>query len=132
MIGRDRYRGGNFLDVIPVRRSDVVQEEDESGCVTLSRPRSRSSMLTALAGVLKKSRYVQFTLDVPGTAVWKRIDGRRTIAGLAAEAGRDGLDGPSESEYLRLAQFVRSLQRQGLVRLELPGHDRRHRQPVSD
>ncbi|MBN2415821.1 PqqD family protein [bacterium] len=123
MRRRPAYRNRNFLDFVPVRKSDVRQEVDREGRVTLIRPRAGSRLLVLLTRLLNKSRDLRFSLDGTGTAVWSSIDGRRTIAELTAGAGTAGAEPVTESDYIRCADFVRSLQRRGLITLVYPCRD---------
>ena len=105
----------------PVRNRDVTESETVSGCVRLSLP---VAVRPALAGLARRfglwdGRALRRTveLDEMGSAVWRAVDGRATVADIAARlAGRYGLD-PAEAE-LAVAQFLRQLGQRGAIGME--------------
>lgn len=90
------------------------------GRVVLERPRPSRRGWDGLAERFSYWASVRrVRLDEVGSAAWRRIDGRRTVAevafGLAAEGGA-AVDAAEE----RVGAFVRELARLGFVELRVP------------
>lgn len=102
----------------PVKSRDVAEDETASGCVRLSLP---VAVRPALAGLARRfglwdGKVLRKTveLDALGSAVWRLIDGRRSIGGIAAAlADRFGLD--AREAELAVAEFLRQLGRRGAI-----------------
>jgi hypothetical protein len=102
----------------PVKSRDVLADEAPSGCVRLSLP---VAVRPALAGLARRfglwdGRVLRKTveLDAMGSAVWRLIDGRRSLGQIAAAlAERFGLD--AREAELAVAEFLRQLGRRGAI-----------------
>ncbi|EHJ49245.1 hypothetical protein DFW101_3246 [Solidesulfovibrio carbinoliphilus subsp. oakridgensis] len=102
----------------PVKSRDVLADEAPSGCVRLSLP---VAVRPALAGLARRfglwdGKVLRKTveLDAMGSAVWRLIDGRRSLGDIAAAlAGRFGLD--AREAELAVAEFLRQLGRRGAI-----------------
>lgn len=117
---RDPLEGTNLLDLVPER---IAPWHEEDGRSVVERPlppvrgvRSLFRRLSFLTGV-KRLR-----LDPLGTAVWLRLDGRRTVAEVAAELRREFGAGCEPAEQ-RLGLFLGMLRRERLI--AYPGVDDR-------
>ncbi len=79
-------------------------------------PRAILERLSALTGVRR------LRLDPRGSFLWRRIDGERSIAALAAEL-RDGFGDAVEPAEERVTRFLSWLERERLVEhLDLAGN----------
>ncbi len=109
----------NLLEVSPAR---AAAWSEVDGRVVVERPRPRRSWLRApleRLGVLLTAPRIR--LDERGSFVWKRLDGARTVAELAAEL-RASFGESVEPAEERLGELVRQLRRARLV--TYPGLDR--------
>jgi len=117
-------RTAEWSEAAPKEREEAAGEPGEAPAenrVVVERPlppvRGISSLLqriSALTGVRR------LRLDGPGSSVWRRMDGSRTVGELAAEL-RSELGEPAEDAEARVVRFVTLLRREGLV--ALPGLD---------
>lgn len=106
------------LALSPVIGRDVEADETVAGMVRLSLP---VAVRPALAGWARrlgvwdgKPLRKTVELDAMGSAVWRLIDGRRTVGDIAAAlAVRYGLD--AREAELAVAEFMRQLGRRGAV-----------------
>ena len=102
----------NLMDLIPLRQ--VQWEEDkETHLVSILKPKFN------LASIQKrlKSPFYKVNLDNLGSAIWKNINGRNsvyTIANMLQEIR----DEPMKNLYERVGAFIKSLERNRLIRLE--------------
>ncbi len=89
--------------------------EDEQGRVVLERPKPTTAGLKGIGDLVSwwlSPRKVR--LDALGTSVWRLIDGRTSVAELAA-----AIESEHEAENAadRAALFVRLLRREGYIQL---------------
>lgn len=106
------------LALVPVKNRDVDETCTADGLVRLSLPVAVRPVLAGLARRLGlwDGRVLRKTveLDVLGTAVWRAIDGRTSVAAIAAGLARDYRLDTREAE-LAVAQFLRQLGRRGAI-----------------
>lgn len=115
---RDPLASVNLLELRPVRTASW-REEGERVVVERALPPARG-----LRGLLKRLSFltgVKFLrLDELGTAVWCRLDGRRTVAEVCTEVRREFGERCEPAER-RLQLFLGMLRREGLI--GYPGWD---------
>lgn len=109
----------NLLDTVPVR-SEHLTTEWEGDCIVLAYPRFKRAWMRRFFLPKSMSPFIHIRLEEHGTAVWELIDGRRTvreIIGLLAGhfAG--------EEYAARVTAYLMQMQKDGLVRLHLPGQE---------
>ncbi len=110
--------GINLLELAPLRLADW---EEIDGQAVLLRPRPSASGLERLLETVSYRLSVRrIRLDEPGSFAWLRLDGRRTVAEVAALM-RAELGAGVEPAEERLGTLVRQLHGQGLV--AYPGFD---------
>ena len=101
-----------------MKNRDVEESSTTDGLVRLSVPVAVRPVLAGLARRLGlwDGRVLRKTveLDVLGTAVWRAIDGRASVAAIAAGLARDYRLDTREAE-LSVAQFLRQLGRRGAI-----------------
>lgn len=97
----------NYLEKIPVHPEGISWKTDESGIVTLEI--ENKGVMNRICQVLfKKSKVSYIHLDKTGSFVWPLIDGKKSIAELAADVDAH-FGEEAHPLYERLAQFFRVL-----------------------
>ena len=107
----------SLLDTVPVSGSQVLTEW-EGECVVLALPRFRQRWMQRWLLPKGMSPCTRVQLEEHGTAVWRLIDGRRTVGEIIAllsphfhgEAGYEA----------RVTTYLMRMQRDGLIRLIAP------------
>lgn len=120
-----RTRGGrlprtkrvNLLDTIPVPSAHITTEWDADGCAVLVYPRFKRRWMRRLFLPKALSPYLHVRLEAHGTAVWRLLDGRRTVRQLITLlAGHFA----GEADYpSRVTAYLMQLQRDGFIRLQV-------------
>ena len=106
----------NLLDTVPVRSGHLTTEW-EGDCAVLAYPRFKRAWMRRLFLPKSMSPFIRIRLEEHGTAVWRLIDGRRTVGEII------GLLAPhfGDEEYAqRVTAYLMQMQRDGLVRLQVP------------
>jgi hypothetical protein len=106
------------LDEVPVRQGGGSVEE-ESGVVLLV-PRYPTIVGRAMGRLLRRSEHIRVKLDDLGSAVWKLIDGKRSVREIGEELKAQFGEG-AEPLYERLTEFLKVLVRNKMIRLVKPG-----------
>lgn len=105
-------RKQNYLDQIPVR-SSLCPWKEEAGKAVLA-VEHKGILYAFTQRVFHKPRVSYITLDVYGTAVWKQIDGEKTVGEIS-----DGLEQQfpeAQGDMLsRVVVFFSILQANGFV-----------------
>jgi hypothetical protein len=96
----------------PVVNPEVKYEEDEDGVVTILVPVRTSSSGQA-------TRTAKIKLDIIGSKVWKRIDGKTSLNEIAQWMKKEFMITEREAE-VSLSMFLKSLVEKRLVALILP------------
>ena len=95
-------------------RGDVVAEEGPDGRVTLRRRRF-GALRSRLVGLVGEPADFTVKLDPLGSAAWRLIDGRRTVAEIKGELQRQH---PAEADLgARLGKFLGTMVSHGLIKL---------------
>ena len=71
----------DIRETIPVRRSHIVTEQGEDGCLVLAYPRFPYRWLNKLFPML--STYIHVPLEKYGSEIWNSIDGHSTVDEIA-------------------------------------------------
>lgn len=111
----------NLLDAIPVRGRHVMTEWEDGG-VVLVFPRFKRIRAWHRLLPTSLSPLIHVRLEEHGTAVWNLIDGQRTVREII-----NLLDShfQGETDYSsRVASYLVQLQRDGFIRLLVPGMSR--------
>lgn len=104
----------NLLDTIPVPAAQIVAELVGEYMV-LAYPRFKKQWMRRWLLPKGLSPYLHVTLEEHGTAVWKLIDGKRTVREIVSLlAGHfDGDEGYAS----RVTAYLMQLQKDGFIRL---------------
>jgi hypothetical protein len=102
----------NLLEIRPVRLAGW--EEIDGRVVLLRPPPSTTGVRRMLDTVLVRLSAHRIRLDEAGSFAWLRLDGRRTVAEVAAEMRRE-LGAAIEPAEERLGVLVRQLHREELL-----------------
>jgi hypothetical protein len=105
-----------FRDLIPVR---AVPSEEHGGRVTLRVPRFTSAFARRWLTPLLPRPDVRVHLDELGSAVWRAMDDRASIAALAARV-HSQLGGGNALNLDRVSTFLRRLHRADAVTFLAP------------
>ncbi|MDR0437323.1 MAG: PqqD family protein [Bacteroidales bacterium] len=103
----------NLFDLIP-EIDERLTTEKEGELSVIAFPRFRNKFVQKYLVPKNKSAIVRVRLDEHGTAVWKLIDGHRTV-GKIAEMLAERFNHEENYEY-RIAQFVAQLYKQGFLK----------------
>lgn len=106
----------SILDAVPVCSPHVITEWREEGAV-LSFPRFKRAWMRRFLLPKGMSPDIHVTLEEHGTAVWRLIDGRRTVQQII-EALAPHFQG-KEGYSSRITTYVMQLQKDGFVRLTI-------------
>jgi hypothetical protein len=85
--------------------------------VVLRAPKFRAKLMVRYLVPRLKRPDVAVHLDAMGSAVWKACDGNATVWDVAGTVHQE-MGGDRESLDARVARFIRTLDREGLIRLE--------------
>ena len=104
----------NLLDTIPVPAEQIVAKE-VGGYMVLAYPRFKKQWMSRWLLPRHMSPYIHVTLEEHGTAVWKLIDGKRSVREivelLASHFAGD------EGYASRVTTYLMQLQKDGFIRL---------------
>ena len=107
----------------PTKNPEVRETPLDSGELLLTYPVRVRPWFTSLArrlgapAVDVQTRRLQ--LDTLGTAAWRLLDGRRTVAGLVRAFARQFQLHPREAE-VSITRFLKELGKRGLIGLKAP------------
>lgn len=104
----------NLLDAIPVPAGHIVAELVD-GYMVLAYPRFKKRWMCRWLLPKGMSPYVHVTLEEHGTAVWKLIDGKRSVRDIVALLAVHF--GEGEEYAPRVAAYLMQMQRDGFIRL---------------
>lgn len=110
----ERQTRFNLLDTIPVCAGDV-RTEWEGECAVLILPRFREAWMQRWLLPKSLSPYVRMPLEEHGTAVWRLVDGQRTVREII-ELLAPHFEGDTTYPS-RVAAYLMRLQKDGLIRL---------------
>lgn len=104
----------NILDTIPICAEHIVTKW-EGECATLTYPRFKRSWMRKLFLPRSMSPDIHVQLEEHGSAVWRLIDGKRTVREIAsiltARLNED------EQYATRITTYFMQLRKDGFVRL---------------
>ena len=104
----------NFLDYVPEHAAKHEWTEDGDGKVTVHMVHDGFYDRIAQR-FFHRPRVSHIDLDGRGSFVWRQIDGKRTVEKIA-EAVKERFGDDAEPLYGRLAEYLRILRNNGLIR----------------
>lgn len=108
------------LDMVPVRNDAVEETPLDGGLVRLAYPLAIKPWFGRLAEKVgmwdQKPMVKRVELDEMGTFVWTRIDGERSVRGIAAEFTEAYGVQPREAE-LAVTTFIKNIGQRGIIGL---------------
>lgn len=109
----------SLLDAIPVC-CDHIRTEWDGDCVVISYPRFRREWMRRFLLPKHLSPDIHVPLEEHGSAVWRLIDGHRTVQEIISLlAGHFQSD---ENYASRVTTYVMQLQKDGFIKLLSPIH----------
>jgi hypothetical protein len=106
----------NLFDTIPVI-SEHITTEYEGELAMIAFPRFRSKFMQKFFVPRNRSPIIRIRLEAHGTAVWKLIDGTRTVEEIV-QILSDHFKNEENYPY-RIAAYIQQLQKQGFVKLKI-------------
>lgn len=106
----------NYLDFIPVPNEQFGWDIDKDNKVTIFVENKGIFNLIAQK-ILGKPKVSQVHLEEMGNFIWPLLDGKRTIYEIG-QMVREEFGEKAEPLYQRLAQYMRTLQSYGFIRLK--------------
>ena len=112
---RKRWEGVDFAGLIPVRTAPF-EDGDRPGQIVLLQPRYQGWLLGRLIQprLPDHKKYLRVPLEDRGSFLWGLLDGRRTVADLAAAFVAEF---PAEADQAgeRVAGYLYNLERNGFL-----------------
>jgi len=109
------------LDMVPVKNRQVEEMPLPGGLIRLAYPLAVKpwfGRLAEKAGLWdKKPMIKQVELDEMGTFVWERIDGQRSVRGIAREFTR-AYEVQSREAELAVTTFIKTIGQRGIIGLK--------------
>ena len=105
--------GKNLFDLVPII-DERITTENEGELIVITFPRFRCKIIQKYL-VREKAKIVRVRLEEHGTAVWKKIDGKRNIATIA-EMLSDHFNNEENYEY-RVATFFSQILEKGFIKI---------------
>lgn|GEM_PF-1184133 len=103
----------NLLEQKPIR--NLEWETSGDGFVILLVPRFRHPLLIRwILPLLPSSPYIRVRLDALGSLVWQLCDGKTSVNRICERLGEEN-GGDSDSWTVRLAEFLRKMERDGFL-----------------
>ena len=108
----------NLLDMVPVHNSKWVSQTENKELLRLFKPRFDTKLGKRVGKKLKIKPTYKINLDEYGTAIWRLCDGKLTVREIGEMLKTQFAD-DVEPLYPRLAAFLRILEANDLIKLEL-------------
>jgi len=110
----------NLLELIPV--ANFPAKRTVEGVLRVEVPKFKGEIGRRFCAMFKLGEIIAVKLDEMGSFIYERCDGCRTVSHLLQEA-RDEFGDGIEPALPRLQTFLRSLEKNGLIRFQ-PGMER--------
>ena len=105
----------NLLDVIPFRSTHITTETESDGTVVIAFPRFKYDWMRRFLLPKGMSPDIHVRLEEHGSAVWRLIDGRRTVREIVSQLA-DHFH-PDENYASRVTTYVMQLRKDGFIKL---------------
>lgn len=117
MRAADKGNKVSLLETVP-QRCAHVETEWKGECAVLAFPRFKTERMRRLMKPFGLSPYIHVCLEEHGSAVWRLIDGRRSVRELIDLLA---VRFPEDETYAsRISAYLMQLQKDGFIRLCLP------------
>lgn len=107
----------NLLKAIPCR-SEHITTEREGETIVLSFPRFKYSWMQRFLVPKGMSKELHVHLEEHGTAVWKLIDGKRTVGEIIERLADHFQNEPGYES--RISAYLYQMQKDGFIKLMVP------------
>lgn len=98
----------NYLDLIPERSSQLRWHEDIRGKIVLE-VENKGVFNTIAQKLFHRPRYTKIHLDENGTFIWPLIDGKKTVADIAALV-KEQFGEKAEPLYPRIVKYFQIME----------------------
>ncbi|MCI1778415.1 MAG: PqqD family protein [Bacteroidales bacterium] len=115
MAGKNKI---NLYDVVPATGRHLSYIERPDGNIMIIIPRFRNKRMRRFMAARRKCPDFYLKLDSNGSAVWKLIDGNRTVMQMVEELA-DHFGNEENYEY-RILKFIMTLRHDSLITYENP------------
>lgn len=112
LFKRNKFKGINFLDLIPVRKLDYEYRDDEN--INLLIPKYRDKFFGKLLQPRINDKYLKANMDIYGTNTWLLIDGNRNVFEIS-KLMKEKFGNDIEPVYDRITLFINNLYRNGFI-----------------
>ena len=102
----------NLLTLVPIRQ--LEWQENSEGNVELLKPKFSVERVQKMFSKMMKQDHFKVKLDKVGSAVWKLIDGKKTVKEIGVEL-QNQFGADIEPVYDRLGQFIGQLHRSKFI-----------------
>lgn len=108
-MGKDKI---SLLDVVPCKKEHIITEE-EGELSVIAFPRFKRAWIAKYLLPKGMSPYIRVRLEEHGTAVWKLIDGKRTVHEIISLLA-DHFEQQKNYEQ-RVTTFITQLRKDGFI-----------------
>ena len=98
----------NYLDLVPERSGQLRWHEDIRGKMVLE-IENKGAFNTIAQKLFNKPRYTKIHLDQNGTFIWPLIDGKKTVAEIAALV-KEEFGEKAEPRYPRIGKYFQIME----------------------
>ena len=103
----------NWLDMVPVVKKNIGTKFNNEGLAAIVIPRFNKAWMVKLFLPKNKKNEINLQLDANGTAVWKEIDGTKTVRDIIRSLAEVG-EGQEQFDN-RVVLFIQNLYRNGFI-----------------
>lgn len=105
----------NYLDFIPVPKTNLKFEIDEKKAVTIFQE-NKGFMNFIAQKLFKRPRVSQIHLDEMGNFIWPHLDGKNTVYDIA-QLVHEEFKEKADPLYDRLVTYIDTLERYGFIQI---------------
>ena len=105
----------NWLDLVPVVKESIGTRFNEEGLASIVIPRFKKVWMVKLFLPKNKTNEINLQMDSNGTAVWKVIDGTKTVRDIIKSLAETGVGEKQEQFDNRVVLFIQELYRSGFI-----------------
>ncbi len=103
----------NWLDVVPVVKEKIGTIVHDDGLISILIPRFNQAWMAKLFLPKNKKNEIRVNFEANGTAVWKQIDGQKTVREILQSLAKTG---EGQEKYNdRVILFLQNLYNSGFI-----------------